>query len=92
MASVKLQYQMSGGWWSEIRIACGGRHVGITGKQFCSEDNVCDNNNIFTNALHTLPIGLVHPIAISKAAVPDAHTRDPIPPTVIRSVVITYGT
>jgi len=31
VASVKLQYQMSGGWWSEIRIACGRKHAGITG-------------------------------------------------------------
>jgi len=77
------------GMWKEIRIVCGGRHVGITAKQFYSEDNIYDNNNILTDALHTLPIGLVHPIAISNAAVPDTHTSDHISPTVISSIVIT---
>jgi len=44
---------------------------GITAKELCLRTiSTTIMNNIFTNALHTFPIGLDHPEAISKAAVP----------------------
>jgi len=64
---------------------------GLVGRALLSSSVLRISVTIRTNALHALPIGLVHPNAISKAAVCGAHTRDDISSTVSCSIVITCG-